>query len=82
MSSGDQDMTGSESTLVADLLAEVGDLRELLARAQAERDAAESVALAQVEAAKAQAAAMRELVDELKAQMAEARRPWWQRWRG
>jgi hypothetical protein len=74
MSSGDQDMTGSESTLVADLLAEVGDLRELLARAQAERDAAESVALAQVEAAKAQAAAMREL--------AEARRPWWRRWRG
>src|SRR3954465_13750415 len=60
---------------MADLTAEVGDLRELLARAEAERDAAESVAEAQVSAA-------REVVVELKAMLAEARKPWWRRWVG
>ena len=57
-----------------DLLAEIGDLREALARAEAERDAAVTIGEAKV-------AAVRELVDELKAQLTEARKPWWRRWR-
>ena len=61
-----------EAGLVAELTAEVADLREALARAVAERDAAMAVRMAEV-------AAKVELVEELRAMLAEARRPWWRR---
>ena len=56
----------------ADLLAEVVELREDLARAVAERDAARDKVATAV-------AAKAELIVELKAMLAEARRPWWRR---
>jgi hypothetical protein len=72
---------------------QVADLRVELARAQEQVAAARAVAVADVAtaearsaaqeaAAQAKEAALRELVDELKAQLAEARRPWWRRWFG
>jgi hypothetical protein len=79
---------------VTALRAENIELREALARVTAEREAARAVALADVAAAKRVAeaeiaaqiaasltkeAALRELVAELKALLAEARRPWWRR---
>jgi hypothetical protein len=81
--SGDgQDMSGSESTLVSDLLAEVAELREQLVATRAERDIAIGVSKAEIAAKEERAAALRELADRLTAELAEARRPWWQRWRG
>lgn len=62
-----------EAGLLAELTAEVADLREALARAVAERDAAMAVRMAEV-------AAKVELIEELRAMLADARRPWWQRW--
>ncbi len=56
--------------VVADLTAEVGELRVQLARAEAERDAART---------EAALTAQRELVDELKRLLHDTRRPWWQR---
>jgi hypothetical protein len=53
----DPGMAGPPADGVADLLAEVADLRERLARAETERDAAKAVAMAEVAAAKAGAAA-------------------------
>jgi hypothetical protein len=58
----------------------VAELRGDLARAQEQVEAARVVAAADVAAAQAREAALRELVAELKAQLAEARRPWWRRW--
>jgi hypothetical protein len=58
---------------------EVAELRVELARAQERVEAARAVAAADVVAAQAKEAALRELVDELKAQLAETRRPWWRR---
>jgi hypothetical protein len=86
-----QGLAGAESGILAgvpmdmaDLMAEVAELREQLARAESAVEAAKAVAKAEVATAEArgeaQVAALRELVDELKAQLAEARRPWWQRW--
>jgi hypothetical protein len=63
----------------AELHEEVAELRVKLARAQEQVEAARAVAAADVAAAQAKAAALRELIDELKAQLAEARRPWWRR---
>ena len=60
---------------ISDLLAEVSDLRETLARAMSERDAAKSVGVSVV-------AAKDELIAELKMMLAEARKPWWRRWFG
>ena len=76
---------------MADLLAEVADLRERLARAEAVADtakataeagvvAAREVAEARVSAARAEAKAVRELADRLTNELSEARRPWWRRW--
>lgn len=48
------------------------------AKVAAARDAAE----AQIAAAGVEVAAVRELADRLTAELAEARRPWWRRWRG
>ena len=60
---------------VADLQAEVAELRVALARAEADRDAARTVA-------KAEVAARDEVVGELRAMLADARRPWRRRWVG
>jgi hypothetical protein len=79
----------AESEAVA-LRQQVADLRVELARAQEQVAAARAVAVADVAtaearsaaqeaAAQAKEAALRELADELKAQLAEARRPWWRR---
>jgi hypothetical protein len=57
----------------------VTELRVELARAQEQVEAARAVAAADVAAVQAKEAVLRELVDELKAQLAEARRPWWRR---
>jgi hypothetical protein len=80
---------------VAELMAEVAELREQLARAEVEREAARAVATAEITAAKdrtaaqvaaaeaarkAELAAFERLVQELKTMLAEARRPWWRRW--
>jgi hypothetical protein len=71
---------------VAELMAEVAELRELLARAEVEREAARAIATAEVkaarEAAAAEVAAKDQLLAEFKAMLAEARRPWWRRWVG
>jgi hypothetical protein len=56
----------------ADLLAEIVELREELATAVAERDAARDKVATAV-------AAKDELIVELKALLAEARQPWWRR---
>jgi hypothetical protein len=74
----------------AALRQQVADLRVELARAQEQVAAARAVAVADVAtaearsaaqeaAAQAKEAALRELVDELKAQLAEVRRPWWRK---
>jgi hypothetical protein len=62
-----------------ELREEVTELRVELARAQEQVEAARAVAAADVAAVQAKEAVLRELVDELKAQLAEARRPWWRR---
>jgi hypothetical protein len=71
---------------VAELMAEVAELRELLARTEVEREAARAVATAEVKAAReisaAEVAAKDQVLAELKAMLAEARRPWWRRWVG
>ncbi len=46
-----------------------------MARAEADRDAARTVAIAEV-------AAKDVVIDELRAMLAEYRRPWWRRWLG
>jgi hypothetical protein len=61
--------------VVTELQEELIDLRDRVTRAEAERDAAREVAEAKV-------AAAGRLVTELQAMLAEARRPWWRRWRG
>ena len=63
----------ADDRAVTDLLAEIAELREGLARSIAERDAAVTVG-------EARAAALRELADRLTAELAEARRPFWRRW--
>lgn len=58
--------------LVADLRDELGVLKVELARAEADRDAARTVAEARVEAKDA-------LISELRELLADARRPWWRK---
>ena len=76
-----------------DLLAEMGELRAQLARAEARLEAAEAIGQARVDAARksaearvltarAEAKAVRELADRLTAELTELRRPWWRRWWG
>jgi hypothetical protein len=64
----------------ADAEAQVVLLKVELAQARAEREAARAVAMADVAAAQAEAAFKDELIVELKAMLADARRPWWRRW--
>jgi hypothetical protein len=85
--------TAPLADLVADLTAEVAELRERLARAEAAVDTAKAVAEARADAAKdaadarvtaarVEAKAVRELADRLTAELADLRRPWWRRWCG
>jgi hypothetical protein len=76
---GDRGMSVAPSTLESDLLAEVSELRERLARTEsrleAELAAAESTRAAQV-------AAKDEVITDLREQLAWHRRSWWRRLRG
>jgi hypothetical protein len=71
--------------LVRTLEGELADLKVELAEARAEARTAKAVAIADVEAAKrvaeAEIAAKDALIAELKALLAEARKPWWRWWR-
>jgi hypothetical protein len=64
-----------ESDAMGELMAEVVELRERLAKAEANAEATRGLATGQL-------AAKDELIAELKAMLAEARRPWWRRWIG
>jgi hypothetical protein len=90
---GEAERLASFEALLADAEAQVAGLRAEIARAQAEREATRAVAVADVNAAKmvaeaeiaaakAEAAAKDQVIAELKALLAEARRPWWRRWLG
>jgi hypothetical protein len=71
-----QPVTDAATDTVADLLAEIAELRTALARSEAGLEAAELVRTAQV-------TALRELADRLTAELVAARRPWWRRlWSG
>jgi hypothetical protein len=67
---------------VANLQVEVADLRVQAAKAQEQVAAARAVAVADVATAQAEAAAKDQVIAELKAMLAEARRPWWRRFVG
>jgi hypothetical protein len=71
--------------LVTSLESELANVRLELVEARAEARVAKAVALADVEAAKRAAeeaiAAKESLIEELKAMLAEMRKPWWRRWR-
>ena len=72
---------GSDEVITG-LMAEVTELREALARAEAEAQAARDTAGYRVAAVRAEVEAKDALIAELKAMLAEARRPWWRRWIG
>jgi hypothetical protein len=78
-----QGMSGTSSTLESDLLAEVAELREKLARTESRLESALSTLTTEKAAAEstrlAEVAAKDELIAELKAMLAEARRPWWRK---
>jgi hypothetical protein len=93
----DQSLDGratAELRATADeLKAEVLELRERLARAEGEAakarevaeakiEAARAVAVADVATARAEGEAKEQVIAELRAMLAEARKPWWRRWRG
>jgi hypothetical protein len=67
--------------VVAGLMAEMTELREALAKAEAEAQAARDIAGARFAAVRAEVDAKDQVITELKAMLAEARRPWWRRWR-
>jgi hypothetical protein len=71
----DGQLTAELRDTVAELQAEVLEARVAQARAEAERDGLRATAVAE-------AAALNVLVTELRAELTEARRPWWRRWRG
>ncbi len=75
MATPGQDDDHDLAVVVTDLQAEVTDLREALARAEATRDAAMTTAKATLEAKDI-------LVAELQKMLEDARRPWWRRWMG
>ena len=74
------------SEAVTELLAEVAGLREELARAKAERDAAERVAEIETTLLREELGHARDRADrlegELRTMLAAVRRPWWRRWAG
>jgi hypothetical protein len=61
--------------VVTELQEELTDLRDRATRAEAERDKA-------LEVAEAKVAAAERIVEELKAMLVEARRPWWRQFVG
>ena len=74
---------------MADLEILVGDLRDELLEAQlrigrleAERDTATGLGEARMDAVHAQVVAKEERIVELKALLADVRRPWWRRFTG
>jgi hypothetical protein len=68
--------------VVAGLMAEVTELREALARAEAEAQTARDTSGSRVAAVRAEVDAKDALIAELKTMLAEARRPWWRRFVG
>jgi hypothetical protein len=58
----------------------VGALRERIARLEGEAAGVRATAIADVAAAQADALAKDQVIEELRAALAEARRPWWRRW--
>jgi hypothetical protein len=75
------DRDDDQPSAVADLSAEVGELRIALAKSEAERDASARVMAAEVAAVRAEVAAGERIITELKVQLDHARLPWWSRWR-
>jgi hypothetical protein len=69
---GDGQLTAELRDTIAELQAEVLEARVAQARAEAERDGLRATAAAE-------AAALNVLVTELRAELAEVRRPWWRR---
>ena len=74
---------------LADLETLVGELRDELlgaklgiGRLEAERDTASALGEARVATVRAEVAAKEELIAELRAMLADARRPWWRRLMG
>jgi hypothetical protein len=63
----------------AQLRQQVADLRLELATAEGKVDAARAVAVADVATARAEIDTQAQLIDELKAMLADARRSWWRR---
>jgi hypothetical protein len=64
---------------VANLHVKVADLRVQAAKAQEQAAAARAVAIADVATAQVEVAAKDQVINELQAMLAEARRPWWRR---
>jgi hypothetical protein len=64
---------------MADLSAEIPDLRTALARAEAAAETAKAVAIADVATARAEIEAQERHIQRLEALLAEARKPWWRR---
>jgi hypothetical protein len=75
-----EEMTALRAAMT-DLVAEVTELRVELAEAKAEVRAAQAVAVADVATARAEIEAKDMVIVELRALLAEARKPWWRRWR-
>lgn len=67
---------------MADLLAEMTDLKTALARSEAQVEAARAVAVADVATARAEVEAKERYIAKLEELLAEARKPWWRRWWG
>jgi hypothetical protein len=75
MTGDDRDATAPDRGMtdaVTELQEEVTELRDRLARSEAAREKAEEVAAAKV-------AAKEEVIAELRALLADARRPWWRK---
>lgn len=68
--------------VVRDLEQEMGELKERLARTEAERDAARVVAEAETKLLREVLEREQARADGLAAELREHRRPWWRRWSG
>jgi hypothetical protein len=68
--------------VVAGLMAEVTELREALARAEAEAQTARDTAGARVAAVRAEVEAKDQVIADLREQLTWHRLPWWRRLRG
>jgi hypothetical protein len=75
-------MAEERRALAEQLRAELGESRVNFARSEAERRAAQAVAVADVATARAEAEAAQKVIAVLEEQLRQARRPWWRRWLG